>query len=132
MPYTPTVEPKANGEIADEAASDRPRDQALNLRTQHDQEFQVRQTVQRILAAHLLPPAEPTDPALHDPRPPHVDPYWPNLLLDFTGATLVDFDFSATSVAHACFNCATFIGHTNFTNATFTGVAGFYDATFTS
>jgi Pentapeptide repeats (9 copies)/Pentapeptide repeats (8 copies) len=99
------------------------------------QERQVRLTAQQILAEHLRDDRSPdqrsTDPA--DPR------FWPNIRLDFTGATLIGFrldnavvtgaNFIGATLSRASFQGTSFDGYVNFLGATFSGVS-FERATF--
>jgi Pentapeptide repeats (9 copies) len=123
MPYTPP---------ADRApADDAPEPEQARFE-QRTQERQVRLTAQRILATRLRPGRDPDHPA---PK------FWPDIDLDLTGATLIDFDLSdcrpdtalfdgAQFVGGARFNRATFVGGARFCGATFVGGAGFFLATF--
>lgn len=87
------------------------------------QEREVRLTVQRVLADHLNP----------GPNPKHPDPtFWPDIDLDLTGATLIDFSLLGCRVAGADFTGATFVGRAWFDYADFADGAGFEGATFTS
>ncbi|MEW1843750.1 pentapeptide repeat-containing protein [Nonomuraea angiospora] len=126
MPYTPPAEQHRRENSRASAAhssEDRGRDP--------HEERQVRLTAQRILATHLryqLPPSRRWW------RPPGADfnpRHWPNIRLDLTGATLLDFDFDNCRVGDAAFSEATFTGNTSFDEGTFTGSASFGGATFT-
>jgi uncharacterized protein YjbI with pentapeptide repeats len=93
------------------------------------EELQVRQTAQRLLASHLrCPPQTSAKEAQLLPPSPQQD-FWPDISLDLTGATLVDFNFAQVSVIQAQFVGATFQGLTSFFEATFQG-AWFNEATF--
>jgi uncharacterized protein YjbI with pentapeptide repeats len=85
------------------------------------QERQVRLTAQRILAAHL----EPGD----DPKRP-TESFWPDIDLDLTGATLLDFDLSHTRPHAALFDGTQFVGLTGFAFAEFCDGATFRGALF--
>ncbi|MEU8185227.1 pentapeptide repeat-containing protein [Micromonospora sp. NPDC049047] len=83
-------------------------------------ETEVRRTAQRVLTGHLR-----ADDAAH----------WPELTLDLTGATLVDFDASGCTLVDANFTAAAFTGTTTFAGATargrlLLGAASFGDVTF--
>lgn len=80
------------------------------------QERQVRLTAQRIITTHLTPKA----PA-----------YWPNINLDLTEATLIDFNLNGCHVHNATLTQATLIGTAGFRRVIFTGDVWFDDATFT-
>jgi uncharacterized protein YjbI with pentapeptide repeats len=117
MPYTlPPAQPPT--EDAPEAEHAR-----FEARTQ---EREVRLTAQRILAAHLKPGDDPDHPA---------DTFWPDIDLDLTGATLLDFHFSGCCLNQARFDGATFTGHAWFSsgrigNVWFDGAAFHGDAWF--
>ena len=99
----------------------------------HDsaQELQVRQTVQRLLAAHLIRPDD-ASPANAQQRPSSPDEnFWPRISIDLTGATLVQLDLTKASVVQASLVGATFAGDASFAYATFAGNASFGGATFT-
>ncbi|WP_214106788.1 pentapeptide repeat-containing protein [Acrocarpospora catenulata] len=89
-------------------------------------ERQVRLTAQTILADHLrdvhTSDERVTEPADHR--------FWDGMILDFTGATLINFSLSDCRMAEARFHQATFIGHAGFDGATFSDHAGFLNATF--
>ncbi|ANN18215.1 hypothetical protein SD37_22945 [Amycolatopsis orientalis] len=85
------------------------------------QERQVRIAAQRILAQHLRPGAQPD-----------TDRFWPDVDLDLTGATLIDFRFQRCRVRSARFTEATFTGDTDFGGTTFLDHAEFDHATFSS
>jgi uncharacterized protein YjbI with pentapeptide repeats len=84
-------------------------------------ERRVRLAAQQILARHLRP-----GPAEHTPDPA----YWAGVVVDLTGATLLDADFSNCHLHDAQFGVARFVGDARFDEATFTGTAGFVEATF--
>ncbi|WP_410598077.1 pentapeptide repeat-containing protein [Amycolatopsis sp. lyj-23] len=88
------------------------------------EEREVRLAVQRVLADHLNPRINTSNPL---PR------YWPNAAIDLTGATLIDLDWSHCRVPgeNVSFRNATFTGSTKFSSTTFTGDAQFSGATFT-
>ncbi|MFG1645724.1 pentapeptide repeat-containing protein [Amycolatopsis sp. NPDC049252] len=98
-------------------------------------EREVRLTAQGILKRHLNPGEDPGGPQ---------PTFWPEIDIDLTGATLIDFSLFRCNVAEGCFGNATFVGEaeavfrgatftgdTVFSGATFTGDAGFGGATFT-
>jgi hypothetical protein len=89
------------------------------------QEKQVRLTAQRILSEHLYQPDTSQNPAGTSPSR-----FWPDVRLDLTGATLIDFNFQSCTVAEAQFVGATFRGTAGFDGATFANIAGFDGATF--
>jgi Pentapeptide repeats (9 copies) len=78
------------------------------------QERQVRLTAQRILAEHLRDDRA-EDKRSTDPVSPH---FWPDIRLDLTGATLIDFSLLKGVTAEAHFSGAAFIGKARFTGAT--------------
>ncbi|MCP2256666.1 Pentapeptide repeat-containing protein [Streptoalloteichus tenebrarius] len=86
-------------------------------------ERQVRATAQQVLTDHLRPErgadGVPTNPG-----------FWPDIDLDLTSASLVDFDFGRCEVRGAEFTNATFSGQACFDNATFHGDISFRGATF--
>ncbi|MEU4473022.1 pentapeptide repeat-containing protein [Micromonospora sp. NPDC023888] len=69
-------------------------------------ETEVRRTAQRVLTRHLR---------ADDPT------HWPELTLDLTGATLVDFDATGCTLIDANFTAAAFTGTTTFAGATARG-----------
>jgi uncharacterized protein YjbI with pentapeptide repeats len=111
MPYTPPTNPPPN---KDEAA--------ITEHQQRVQEREVRVAAQRILATRLRPGPDTNNP---------VNAYWHEIDLDFTGATLINLDFTNIQSHKAQFDGATFTGNAGFDRATFTGNAGFTGATFT-
>jgi hypothetical protein len=108
------------------------------------EELQVRQTAQRILATHLQILREGSRggsrPVSQRRLPSPRQAFWPGIRLDLTGATLVDLKFSFISVIQAWFEGATFLGDTlldaaslrraRFDGATFQGDARFDGTTF--
>jgi uncharacterized protein YjbI with pentapeptide repeats len=95
--------------------------------TEWDEEKQVRLTAQRILSSHL--------------SASHELAFWPDISLDLTAATLIQFEFNRCKVAGAQFEGAVFSGFTkfgstafsddvNFNGASFTDMAIFSEATF--
>jgi uncharacterized protein YjbI with pentapeptide repeats len=95
------------------------------------EERQVRLTAQRIISDHLRY-TETQPPSCGHRRV--ADPnagFWPNIRLDLTDATLLNFDFSNCRATHAEFDRATFTGDADFSEATFTGDAKFRETTFT-
>jgi hypothetical protein len=88
------------------------------------QEKQVRLTAQRILSDHAR--RLDSDQHIADYSPKR---FWDEIRLDLTGATLIDFSLTQSTV-DALFYGATFHGVANFYGATFQSVANFYRATF--
>ncbi|MFI6781715.1 pentapeptide repeat-containing protein [Micromonospora sp. NPDC050276] len=74
--------------------------------TGEPRETEVRRTAQRVLTRHL----RADDPA-----------HWPELTLDLTGATLIDFDAAGCTLVDATFTEAVFVGTTTFAGATARG-----------
>jgi Pentapeptide repeats (9 copies) len=95
-----------------------------------EEELQVRETAQRILAHHLQAPEGASSTKAPRRRPSPRQAFWPGISLDLTGATLVDLDFARVSVMQALFDRATFQGEAGFDQATFQGAAGFDQVTF--
>jgi uncharacterized protein YjbI with pentapeptide repeats len=90
------------------------------------QEKQVRQTAQRILANHLR-----IDWFQGEPAPGPAGPeFWPDMRLDLTGAILIDLNFLRVVTAEAQFAGATFIGTAQFYEASI-GSTSFHEARFT-
>lgn len=85
------------------------------------QERRVRLAAQHILARHLRP-----GPAEHTPDPA----FWAGVVVDLTGATVIDADFTGCHLHDARFGGARFVGDARFDEATFTGTAGFVEASF--
>jgi hypothetical protein len=94
------------------------------------EELQVRQTAQRILAAHLQRPPKTSGKAAQRRRASTQWAFWPNISLDLTAATLVDLNLPEVSVAQARFDRASFHGDAGFDRASFQGAAGFDRASF--
>lgn len=86
------------------------------------QEWQVRLAAQRILSDHLICRSDPDDP---------TSTFWPDIDLDLTGATLVDFTLAESRLGSARFDRVTFLGETRFAWTTFTGTVSFQNAVFT-
>ncbi|GGU07576.1 pentapeptide repeat-containing protein [Actinomadura citrea] len=76
------------------------------------QELQVRLAAQRLLQRHLT-----TTP----PGQAHPATYWDGMIVDLTGAHLVDFDFSHCRPIQATFTDAQFGGDAKFDRAQFSG-----------
>ncbi|MGY1698000.1 pentapeptide repeat-containing protein [Geodermatophilus sp. SYSU D00814] len=132
MPFTP---PKRYG-LATESRAERMRDTPPPDVTDQEserntvQELLVRQTAQRLLAAHLRrPPGTSPADAQAIRATPEVT-FWPGISLDLTEANLVNVDLRETLVTHALFEGATFSGYAWFDGATFSGYAWFDGATF--
>ncbi|TMQ89801.1 pentapeptide repeat-containing protein [Actinomadura soli] len=85
------------------------------------QELQVRLAAQRLLHRHLA-----TTPSGQE----HPATYWDGMLIDLTGALLVDFDFTRCRPAVVSFANAQFSGGAGFEEAQFSGSAGFEGAQF--
>jgi Pentapeptide repeats (9 copies) len=85
------------------------------------QEKQVRLTAQRILATHLRPGEDLDRPAAT---------FWPDIDLDLTGATVINFDLNHCCSRDAGFVGAQFAGSPGFERATFTDDAWFDGARF--
>jgi uncharacterized protein YjbI with pentapeptide repeats len=78
----------------------------------------VRIAAQRVLAGHL--------------RPNETELHWPDIDLDLTGATLIDFALPGCRIRTAIFDRAHFAGEIAFTGAQFAGDARFGNARFVS
>ncbi|WP_051552902.1 pentapeptide repeat-containing protein [Amycolatopsis keratiniphila] len=87
------------------------------------QEREVRLAAQRILATHLRPGSRSDNPDVS---------FWPDIDLDLTGATLIEWKLTNCHVAQARFDKATFAGPARFDITTFDRDARFSDATFTA
>ncbi|MFC7707944.1 pentapeptide repeat-containing protein [Micromonospora lupini] len=132
MPYAPPADPKA-------AASASAPVNALPLavgqslsaddRNPH-QELQVRLTAQRILSSHLSLPDNVDSLQAASISPDPHERYWPDIDLDLTGATLVNWTLRRGQVRNASFVAVAFNGVTWFSEATFTGDTRFHEATF--
>jgi uncharacterized protein YjbI with pentapeptide repeats len=85
------------------------------------QEREVRLTAQRILTRHLR---------ARDDSNNRLDTYWPEIDLDLTGATLIDFDLRNCTTRKGNFNHTQFSGAAGFDGAQFTGNAWFDEAQF--
>jgi uncharacterized protein YjbI with pentapeptide repeats len=80
------------------------------------EEREVRVAVQRVLADHL--------------RSDRAANYWADIVLDLTGATLIDSNWTDCKIPdHARFYQVTFLGGASFRAATFIGSVGFNRAT---
>ncbi|GAA4908983.1 pentapeptide repeat protein [Stackebrandtia albiflava] len=88
------------------------------------EEYEVRATVQRLLARHLRDP-RPAGDRLRRPPPERADGYWDLSGIDLTGATLVGADFTDCRFTDAEFGDARFHGDTRFVQAHFVGETGF-------
>jgi hypothetical protein len=136
MPFTPLAQTELDAEQVQEkekAPSTDGRDRLPHPAPGGNpiqQELQVPQTAQRLLANHLrCPPHTSGQDAQLLPSSPQ-QPFWPGISLDLTGATLVDFNFEQVSVIQAQFVGATFQGVALFREVTFQGVALFREVTF--
>lgn len=85
------------------------------------QEKEVRLTAQRLLSDHLHQDPEQKTPYW---------PFWNDIDLNLTGATLINFDLSYCYPRSASFASASFVGHADFNSTTFADVSVFYRATF--
>jgi len=112
-----------NNEIAETSVSDAQLDGAAA------EEYEVRQTAQRLITVHLKDPRKNNEHE-HD-RPLESETFWHLAHLDLTGATLVDPDFSFCRIP-ANFKAihAWFYGNTSFAGAYFEDEAHFYGARF--
>jgi hypothetical protein len=145
MPYAlpPRTEPGAE-HVEEAAPLVDGRDWGPKEGAAHDpaqEELQVRQAAQRLLADHLRCPLEISgQEAQFLPASPQ-QAFWPGISLDLTGATLIDFTFISVSVINVGFDGATFLRGARcsgatflrralFGGATFQGDAGFDEATF--
>jgi len=92
------------------------------------EERSVRLTAQQILLAHLTrgPDLETLGGVGAEP----AGAFWPEIRLDLTGATLVDFTVDPGQLTWATFDGATFRGPTRFDGVSFEGAVGFGGATF--
>jgi uncharacterized protein YjbI with pentapeptide repeats len=123
MPFKPPKRYELAGESRAEGTED--------MSPTDAQELLVRQTAQRLLAAHLRPSGDTSE--VVDAQGIEASPevtFWPGISLDLTEAGLVDLDLQKTSVVQALFDGATFSGNARFDGATFSGNAGFDGATF--
>jgi DNA-binding CsgD family transcriptional regulator len=89
--------------------------------TERVQESEVRRTAQRVLREHLRP---------GDPDAAPVETFWPDVDLDLTRATLIDFTLDRCRVRAAAFQEARFTGITSFLETRFTGTTSFREARF--
>jgi uncharacterized protein YjbI with pentapeptide repeats len=95
------------------------------------QEKQVRLTAQHILSEHLRVSEYVRTPALsQSPANLFHTSFWPDIHLDLTGATLINFSFGTCLFGKAKFQEATFSGSALFSGATFKDAARFDGATF--
>jgi Pentapeptide repeats (9 copies) len=90
------------------------------------QERRVRLTAQHILAAHLRDARAKDHQSTDSPS----SPFWNDICLDLTGATLIDFNLVNGVMADADFHRAAFAGDTLFSGAAFSGDARFGGAAF--
>jgi hypothetical protein len=134
MPYSPLArsEPGATrvGQAMAPAEDGIPATHPVPGQSPAQEELQVRKTAQRFLADHLRCPPRTSgqEAQLLPPSPQQV--FWPDISLDLTGATLIDFNFTQGSVIQVQFAGATFQGNAWFGKATFQGLARFDEATF--
>jgi hypothetical protein len=85
------------------------------------QEREVRLTAQAILATHLRPGDNPTQP---------ISTFWPDTDLQLGGAMLIGFTLTECHVRVAIFAAAKFVGRASFVDSQFTDVASFERAVF--
>lgn len=118
------AEETASGRAAAEQAAAEPvagEQAAIGRVCSSVQEWEVRQTVQDVLIAHLRDPdgqsGEPTG-------------FWPGIRVDLNGAELHRFLFTHCRVRSAVFTGARFIGPAVFRGSDFDGQADFREATF--
>jgi len=116
MPYTPSLSEHPPAWAASEAETNHP-----NEENDEREEREVRIAAQQILARHLRYPQKSPSAPQH---------YWSDIEVDFTGATLLDFDFTDCRIETPIFYRATFSGETNFDGATFAKEALFTSARF--
>jgi hypothetical protein len=134
MPYTLPAQTELDAEQAEEAAP--PAEDGIPAahpppgQDYAEQELQVRQTAQRLLADHLQAPEGTSSKTAQQCQPSPWQAFWPGITLDLTGAILVDFHFEEVSVIQAQFRGATFQGRTKFSGTTFQGNAQFRGTTF--
>jgi uncharacterized protein YjbI with pentapeptide repeats len=110
MPFTPP------GEDPDEQSDPA----EIDLARARNEERQVRLAAQRILRAHLTPGRAGES----------AENYWPDIDIDLTGATLIDFAFGNCQMRTAVFDRARFVGAADFSGASFLGGASFHKSTF--
>ena len=123
MPFSPTAptrkpEPEATEEPGEPDTETETRTDEVGDTWQ--QERQVRLTAQRILAEHLRDDRAEDQHSTDPPSPL----FWPDIRLDLTGATLIDFNLVNGVMADASFDGATFSGGAWFDGAAFSGGAG--------
>ncbi|MEU4767796.1 pentapeptide repeat-containing protein [Actinosynnema sp. NPDC023794] len=114
MPYEPVVViPTSEVYVREGTVESSERRESL-------QEREVRLTAQRILRQHLVLPSNGGS----------SEKYWPDVVLDLSGAVLIDFDLSACTVAEVKLNGTAFIGKAGFDRCRFEGRADFRAARF--
>ena len=91
------------------------------------QEREVRLTAQRILEDHLRPELGRRSIS---PLSIAEQRFWPDIDIDLTSATLINFRFKGCKVHKARFSEAHFLGDAHFDRTKFTGDASFEDAHF--
>ncbi|MFI6100828.1 pentapeptide repeat-containing protein [Lentzea sp. NPDC051213] len=134
-PYTPPRAPGTSklGGIRAPLRPRRARSQPLSgsvsdttpkdVKQEAHQEREVRLTAQRLLRDHLQPRIPARTWLRRFTRPAHT--FWPDIDLDLTGATLIDFDLTGTAIRGARFNKAQFNGFTQLRMAQFSDRATF-------
>ncbi|WP_461143562.1 pentapeptide repeat-containing protein [Salinifilum aidingensis] len=90
------------------------------------QEWEVRQTVQEVLIAHLSDPGGESG----GNSPGEPDRFWPDIRVDLNGAQLHRFLFTHCRVRSAVFTGARFTGPAVFRGSVFDGQADFREAAF--
>ena len=133
MPYTPPAAEPTAAPASPTTLVELPLNQSKPTtaggRDPH-QELQVRLTAQRIITSHLTLPSETNPEQAKSLRPDPQQPFWPDIDIDLTGATLVGWGMPRSRVHHAEFGEAVFSGDAGFGEAVFSGVAWFGAATF--
>jgi uncharacterized protein YjbI with pentapeptide repeats len=125
MPYTPPARPEPDAEQVEEAAplaDDHGQAPYPTPGQDPAQELEVRQTAQRILAAHLRLPWGTSSGSAQRRRPSPRQAFWPGINLDLTGATLVKLNFDRVSAMEGWFIGAAFYGGAFFQEASFEDV----------
>ena len=117
MPYVLPGDPPA----------DDAEDKLIDVYRERGQEREVRLAAQRILTDHLR---ITTSDKIDQPGSAVPETYWPDLTIDLTGATLIDFDFTGCRAAAVTFTQAKFVGTARFDGAQFNGAARFENVRF--
>jgi hypothetical protein len=131
MPFNPPATAGDHSPVEDrQSARLRPRPMGLHHATSQalareeirQQELEVRQTAQNVLARHLRPDDDSGCPAVT---------FWPDIELNLSNATLVKLMLTHGVVRSAVFSRARFIGPTTLRGSTFRANADFRTARFT-